>query len=284
MWTVDKPSDNAVEVYEMCVGVLPDEHLRNGLMAIKGKVENSTRDYVNRAPTGRLDLVAIESEIDNPTSDGLKKLYKLGMLKMGSPGRKVYDEIKMLPSSGSGRCPFCNHENIESLDHILPKSVYPIFSVVPVNLVASCIRCNQKKGSNVPSSACNGVLHPYFENIDECRWLYASVIETDQVVVTFRVERGEGWIDALDARVKNQFRMLDLDKFYSALSSQRMSSIQPNLRKLFECGGAESVKSELRRHFNESYQNIGLNSWQTACFEALKDSEWYCNNVHRLGN
>lgn len=60
------------------------------------------------------------------------------------------------------RCPFCGISELSTLDHYLPKELYPEFSVFPKNLVPSCAVCNTRKKDGFskqgPTSECFCIL------------------------------------------------------------------------------------------------------------------------------
>jgi hypothetical protein len=85
-----------------------------------------------------------EKEIDNcVTTEEMSRLYKGHFSRMKSPSRHMYDAI--MTSSWKGFCPLCSHRQVTTLDHYLPKSLYPIFAVTPLNLIPSCSDCNKAK-------------------------------------------------------------------------------------------------------------------------------------------
>lgn len=277
MRSVSYPGIDAGETYEKCIGGLFNEELKNKLMEMKGQVEMAAADYVGRAENGC--LYEIVNEIDKVTGGELMNLYEYGMRDTQSCGRAVYDLIRGLPADNL--CPFCGHRKIAGLDHVLPKSKYPVFSVVPHNLVAVCGPCNELKGDIAPTSRCDGVIHPYFEDIDEPQWLHAEVNEQYRATVEFFVKPIEGWSDALNERVANQFQMLKLEKLYSDQAASEMSKIQSNLHEHFESGGVLFVKRELHRMW-QSMEGVHLNSWRATCYKALRDSEWYCSIGYQI--
>ena len=277
MRSVNYSGIDAGETYEKCIGGLFNDELRNKLMEIKGRVEMAATDYVERAKNGCLHEVV--NEIDKVTGKQLMNVYEYGMRDTQSCGRAVYDMIRGLPADNL--CPFCGHRKIVGLDHILPKSKYPVFSVVPHNLVGICGPCNQLKGDIAPTSRCNGVIHPYFEDIDKIQWLHAEVNEQHPAAVEFLVKPVECWSDALNERVANEFQMLKLEILYSDQAASEMSSIQRDLQEHFESGGASFVKRELHRMWR-SVEIVQLNSWRTACYKALRDSEWYCSIGYQI--
>lgn len=75
----------------------------------------------------------------------------------------MYDALK--GGRDEGLCPLCAHRDVEAPDHQLPKSKYPLLSVVPVNLVPACHRCNAIKSDADPKTASEQALHPYFDDL-----------------------------------------------------------------------------------------------------------------------
>lgn len=202
------------------------------------------------------------------------KTYDRRMAKKGQPGRPIYDLIKLLPDLD--RCPFCDHRNISTLDHILPKTQYPIFAVTPVNLVGACTDCNKAKLNISPTCAGDTVLHPYFDRVSDQQWLMAEVVQPAPAALTFHVVDVDEWDDALNARIAHQFKVLKLADLYSRQAARETTDIRLNLQRHYDYGGLAVVRAELRRQW-ESRKANRVNSWQTATYKALAESDWFCN-------
>jgi hypothetical protein len=69
----------------------------------------------------------------------------------------------------------CGSPKITSVDHILPKELYPEFSIYSKNLVPAC-DCNIKRKTTLMNRV-NGVrvLHPYFDDCLSVRQLSCSI-------------------------------------------------------------------------------------------------------------
>lgn len=70
-------------------------------------------------------------------------------------------------------CAMCGSPNNGTLDHYLPKELYPEFSIFTYNLLPACLFCNSgKKGANVKGSKTSErFLHPYFDKFaDDPLW------------------------------------------------------------------------------------------------------------------
>ena len=68
---------------------------------------------------------------------------------------------------GYAHCPMCGAAHGKTLEHYLPREHYPEFAVFALNLVPSCITCNQHRSStaNAPNVALP-MLHPFFDGSD----------------------------------------------------------------------------------------------------------------------
>lgn len=165
---------------------------------------------------------------------------------------------------------------MSTLDHILPKAIYPTLAVVPVNLVGACFECNKAKLTVVPTASENAVLHPYFDDISRERWLKAWVIQQDPCALIFKVAPPPNWNAVLTDRVRYQFNLLGLPSLYSNEAAREISNIRHNLQRHFDAGDARAVQEELMRQWRSRRTNR-VNSWQTATYEALAHDAWFCD-------
>lgn len=69
-------------------------------------------------------------------------------------------------------CPMCGSMHRGTLDHVLPKAIWPEFSLLTGNLVPAC-KCNQMKNATLGISNNHRMLHPYYDDILEERLIKA---------------------------------------------------------------------------------------------------------------
>lgn len=62
-------------------------------------------------------------------------------------------------------CPMCGGLGGRTLEHYLPKTPYPEFSIFSHNLFPSCGSCNSKRGARNKYLAFPALLHPYFDGV-----------------------------------------------------------------------------------------------------------------------
>ncbi|MEA2537593.1 MAG: hypothetical protein QOF11_1827, partial [Chloroflexota bacterium] len=80
----------------------------------------------------------------------------------------------------------------------------------------------------------------------------------------------------LEERVRFQFEMLELNRLYASRSAEELSSIKFGLRGLHAQAGTDGVRSDLRER-HTSCRAAAPNGWNTALYEALAGSDWYCS-------
>jgi hypothetical protein len=170
MRALAKPDYDPKFVYETCIdSIIKDNCLRNRLSKITVDVINAANAYNEKAENGQLFELPQNNQNKNIIISGkvtkfeLNKLYTSYMVgKKDKPARKIYD--KLLSKAPRGICPFCGLGIASTLDHYLPKTKYPLFSVLASNLVPACKDCNTGKKTKIAITAEEQCLHPYFDH------------------------------------------------------------------------------------------------------------------------
>lgn len=270
---MEKPTIDAGETFATCISRVRNPEMKSNLLAIRADIETAENEYSEMAENGELHIFPQIDTVGLVPGSEMVKTYEGRMAKKGQPGRPIYDQIKLLPEND--RCPFCDHRNISTLDHVLPKQHYPILAVTPINLVACCSDCNKLKLDVAPTNKSDIIIHPYFDVVNNRKWLNAEVIESSPAALIFNVIEVAEWDNTLNERVTHHFILLDLANLYSKQAAREMSDIRLNLQRHFDLGGAEAVRTELKFQW-ESRRANRINSWQTATYEALSKSDWFC--------
>lgn len=275
MIKMDRPDLGAHEVFRTCIERIRSEDLKARMISVVDDVVEASINFEELAAATRLHLFPREGVVGGIINTAeMEAVYTQRMAKKGAPGREVYDII--IGSAPNGKCPLCGHRTVSTLDHHLPKSHYPVLSVVPLNLVPACSDCNKAKLAGTPSRPNDEALHPYFDNIDDDRWLYAEVLEGSPAALRFRVQAPAHWDEILADRVKLHFKTLNIGVLYAAESADELLNIRHQLRLIFANGGALSVRNELQ-HRAESCRSVRRNSWRAVAYEAFSECEWFCN-------
>jgi len=276
------------EVLQSCVASIPSGDVRARVEQVSENIIDAGGAYQQLVTTANLFSIPIftgkndDIVIASVTKKELKSLYSDQLVPNSKPSRRYYDSLKI--SAPFGICPFCGFGQVRTLDHYLPKAKFPILSILPINLVPSCADCNKDKTAGVATTAGKQCLHPYFDRnhfIDE-QWLYAEVIETEPVTIRFFVNAPENWPLIDKQRVASHFTDFKLAGRFSVQAANEAATLNGELQYDFPTGGETGVKSELEKKSIVA-QRRHKNSWETAMYQALAVSDWYCSGGFSLG-
>lgn len=265
---------DAGEVFDDCISIVRNRDLKTRLSKIKNIVKTESLDYSRKAEGKKLYQKSVHDVVGRVTCNEMVKVYTGRMVPKGSKGRAVYDRILSAPPHR--RCPFCGIGTVNTLDHYLPKTAFPIFSVTPNNLVPACEWCQGEKAEYYPTAEDNQIFHPYFDDFDNQIWLVAEVVVGVPAAFRYEIVVPENWPDSFRGRAETHLRELNLRELYSSNAGSRLSEIRHRLLNLHQKGGVIAV----REHINEeliSAETEHNNSWLTAMYRAAHASDWFCN-------
>lgn len=281
MRVLNKPYLNKIEVFNKCCSNITSSKKTAIQKYLYTFLLNSST-YENNALNA--DLYLLNSyivPIDKSQRCGdikeFKKLYSNQMVPFDKPARYFYDKLMSL--APLGKCPYCSIGQVSTLDHYLPKSIFPVFSILPNNLVASCKDCNTGKSTKYAKSKGTQTLHPYYDNFSTMQWLFARVLQTTPVSIEFYVSAPMTWSQIEKDRIKAHFDDYNLAKRFSIEASNTLA----NLREEFDYLNLDStiIQQELDKKA-KVFGNIHKNSWETAMYQALSQDNWYCNGGYSL--
>lgn len=282
MRAIERPNLVPQAVYETCINSISDSALRNRLNLITHDLMIAATDYEQKADAIQLFTLAPNTCQNNDpvlgfvTKKELKDIYTNHFVPEKKPARKYYDLL--LSKAHLSRCPYCGIGHVSTLDHFLPKSPFPQFSVLPLNLVPACKDCNEGKNATVTSAIDKQDLHPYFDHqhfIND-QWLYADIEQSSPITIRFFVNPPNHWNDISKNRVQAHFIHFNLAARYKIEASSELANISGLLTKYLQSYGQASICQHLTMQA-ENHLSQHVNSWQTALYQALATSTWYCN-------
>ena len=275
MHKLPKPSCNIEEHLTECISKCRINKVE--LQTFKSEIIEQANNYDEKAINGELSSLRPLEDIPFDAKS-LINLYDSHMSKKGSIGRQLYDKLML---TAKGTCPFCTQGIPTTIDHFLPKDVnggFPELSIVPINLVPCCKDCNHIKSTKTPNSEEDQFIHPYYDDINEEKWLFAQVnyeINSETTLV-FYVDCPNNWNDTLKARIQNHFKAFGLNRIFSQQAATEMTGKEFRLQELFNKGGEESIRAYLIDEA-DSWEKANKNSWQAAMYYALAEDENICS-------
>lgn len=124
---------------------------------------------------GNSEFIDIWGEMNDPSLHGrFKNLYL-------SPGAQSVQKplLEKLRNRELDYCPSCGEDGTpNTLDHYLPKDIFPEFSITLVNLFPMCDICQGAKGVKIKDDEGKRLfIHPYFDNFIEQQVLILDIRE-----------------------------------------------------------------------------------------------------------
>ncbi|MCQ6565082.1 HNH endonuclease [Bacillus mycoides] len=276
MRRISRPSFSTQEVLLECISNYRDKDLVSRFEKSEKEIvdwSNTLEQKIITHTVSTMEEGCLPVEI---SKNEMIKLYTDKLAKMSQPGRVYYDRI--MNSALHQMCPLCGYRPVDSLDHYLPKEKFPALSISPINLIPACMGCNKNKFTDKPSEAEDEFIHPYFDDIEKDLWLYSEIYEEIPLTIFYKVNPHQSWDRIKKERVKKHFKRFKLGQLYSSYASEEISGKLFSFKKSFEHGGNLAVKNELLKEI-ESLRYVQVNSWKTALYTALYESDWFCNEA-----
>lgn len=275
MRKIIRPTVNVDRVLDDCIENMLDSSLKTEIIESKNYFINAEIEFETKILNNELYTIAKNVTIsDSLNSEKLIGIYENRLLNKKNNGRIHYDTIFM--SAPNGKCPYCSQRIVKTLDHYLPKSIYPLYSITPINLVPSCSDCNKDKRISSPSNSEEESLHPYYDDIENENWLKVKLHNVKPLTLEYFVLPQIAWSELLNKRVEFHFKAYDLNTLFCIHALEEFENIKSQLENLFVIKGKEELKDHLFDCY-KSRENANKNSWQTAFYEGLFTNESFLN-------
>lgn len=217
-----------------CNGIPGNNELLTKLQNDSSLLQEIAISYSQSASTGELyQIPPIDNSQDRDsivteqlTKSDLLRLYDNYFAKKTKPGRIIYDNLMAIADE---KCPFCGGiGRPKNLDHYLPKTHYPQFSILPINLVPCCRDCNMDgKKDNFATCEEEQILQPYLDHdryFNE-QWIsanYLTGINNEPGVIKYFVLPPQHWEETHKKRVQKHFNDFELGLRFSKEAAPRL--------------------------------------------------------------
>lgn len=269
MRVIPKPNISPVRTFVRCY----DSYritARNNFRNITRHISTQSQEYDQRARNKNLYTFSEHNHVaGNISKEEMVKLYNNKMVKHKKV-RNIYDKLMAL--APLSRCPYCGIGRVRNLDHFLPETKFPTFSVLPYNLVASCRDCNFDKSTSYATTQNTQTLHPYYDNYTNEQWLYARVLQTSPVSIQFYVNAPVNWRQLDKDMVQAHFNNYELAERFSVEASNTLADLREGF--ILHHSTSSIIQQELQKKAM-GFASRHKNSWETAMYQALSQSQWY---------
>ncbi len=272
---INLPIINKEDMVDSCINGIRDEKKRERLQNSKKAILSASEHYIDAA--NESELFNEDSDVQifgGATKDDMIYLYDERLVK-SAKGKPYYDKIKA--NAPLGKCPICGYSLANTIDHYLPKSVFHQYAITLENLVPLCIICNKNKGDYYPDKKDNQLIHPYFDDFDDEVWLVATINKDagEPFGFTYEVRKPESWDNEKFQRAKNHIKKYHLDDLFSFFAADVVNNELSKIREYYEIFPDFGYLREMLEISLKVEKNKNKNSWQTAMYQCLCESDWF---------
>jgi len=181
---------------------------------------------------------------------------------------RLANMIASLPPAHADLCPYCSLDTSPDLDHFLPKSRFPEFSLHARNLVPICTSCNRKK-QNAFKTKVGGdrlFLHPSVEPRDNVVVLEADLTFKDRaIVVDYHIGDAGLLSESERSLVERHYFRLGLRVRYSRRAHSYLAAFKASVAGESRSTVAQILESKIR----SAPVGEPVNGWRPALYRAV---------------
>ncbi len=234
-------------------------------------------DYSQAAPT--FDTLTATTLV-NPQADAIRGSYRYqsrAIQAIDAAARGVQ------PAAFRNVCPLCGFGEPSTMDHALPRSEFPEYSVFPLNLVPACGKCNTDKGEEWRDATGKRHLHAYLDVLPAVQFLFMDVLSVNigAPQIHFRVSIPPGTETGLANRIRRHFEFMDLEARYITKAVGTMAEYQ-NIAPRTPGRSQNEFRAEIERDRDRKAATWGVNYWETVTLAGLRDSPIFLQLLESL--
>lgn len=192
-----------------------------------------------------------------------------------------------LRSVAGNRCPSCGGARPVTIDHHLAQKPFPEFAIFPLNLVAMCGPCNQRKSDTTGNTIATSFIHPYLDEIPKVPFFAATVTSANgSYSVSFKFTPAAITDGVLAGRMARQLKKVDFNEALLPEVGELLTELAlriegeivgPNKGKIDQ----RVIKTYLNANATRIEQQHRVGFWQAIMSRALANDTGFCSGGYR---
>ncbi|WP_412464103.1 HNH endonuclease [Flavobacterium mekongense] len=185
------------------------------------------------------------------------------------------------PSHLRSICQYCGIDTDNTVDHYLPQSDFPEFSVNHLNLFPCCAVCNPIK-NNYWFDGVNfhrGIINLYIDEYPIEQFLFVDVKLIDSnPIIKYEINNSNRINPRLYQIIENHFKRIKLIDKYNDKSSNIFTRIyNMYFGKAVYSGNSQLIKQDLLIDAQNHFSSFGRNHYEGVLIEALANNNDFIN-------
>lgn len=170
-------------------------------------------------------------------------------------------------------CPYCLITTPDTFDHYVPKEYYPLFSVLPQNLLPCCSRCNGKKLQYWKDNNFRKIIHFYNDLLPIVQYLFVDLSFDESVpVVEFYTSFDNSISHSIRDIIEGHFERLALCSRYKGEVNKAISDFVTTVRSIRSVMPSISL-TQIQLTMNEKADRdmeiYGVNYWKSVLYKEI---------------
>lgn len=245
----------------------------------KSFYDRITNDLINQAemfiehhgsPLG-LTPLDLNNYTDSEEEASQRKKSLIGLYTPKSEKLPFLQLEAMRKHNGLVVCPSCGEPGRpRTLDHYLPKDIFPELSVLLLNLTPMCDWCQGEKLTDyVTEDGQKRYIHPYFDDVN--RPLFSITFSPPFATPSIDIAVKEEIPEELSLLVKSHLEGVDFLTRFREYFKTRYISV---LRRAHNCRQPETKKlRDVLALFLEMEQEKSINSWDAVLYRSILEND-----------
>lgn len=255
---------DAFSLYKDAVENKEDGDSKTRLKAAETTIQSYYAEFDSHFPNNTLRSIP-SKRVKTPLKDDLYDMYSFDAAIV----KKVKNWLKENnPVTVYGICQYCGVVPFDTMDHILPHTIYAEYAVHARNLIPCCTDCNRRKNERE-------TLNLYIDALPDVEYLFMDVkADGDTIDLTFRLDNSRGLVNAdLFAKISNHFSKLKLFDKFKTMASTKVVSFVTQINGKYLKHGKQEVIDDVNEGINDLRNAYGFNYWEAAFMIGLVNSD-----------
>lgn len=189
---------------------------------------------------------------------------------------------KLIKDISKTKCPYCSLDTPSHIDHYLPRSVFPEYSVFSLNLIFSCSICNSgyKGDDYINAQGERLFINPYFDTfIETIPFLKCDIIINDSYPkFKFKIDNTLQVQYTYEYKIiKNHFDKLNLESRYlDQIVEEKFKRFKNRYIDKKSMEFKTITLQQLKDNITfilDGLDDLNINNWEKVFWESLKTSD-----------
>ena len=275
--------DNCFDVHTKAVNAKNKGERKTRLQNIGLIIEEEYKIYSALFKKNELNSLVSNSELNEKIiQSDLLSLYGF----QSNTIKILREKIRNLqPSTIRITCQNCTIDTVGTLDHVLPKTAYPGFSVNPLNLFPCCSKCNSYKLDSISSTTNQKFLNLYLDELPEEQYLFVNVFldNFEEVNFNFFLKNLESKIGArLFQVICNHYKNLHLLNRMKLMAIEFISELENKIIAFCEQLALNDILKILISSSESNRKAYGYNHWKYILEFSLLTSPVFLERIEKI--